>query len=53
MPGNITINGVTFTPEDIVRIADAVVAIIQTTSKDPSQFETVYSVEGVSSLPVF
>lgn len=53
MPGNITINGVTFTPEDIGQIADAVVAIIQTTAKDPSQYEVVDTVEGVTSLPVF
>ena len=53
MPGNITINGVTFTPEDISQIADAVVATIQTTAKDPSQYEVVNTVEGVTSLPVF
>ncbi|MDR2913941.1 MAG: leucine-rich repeat protein [Tannerella sp.] len=53
MPGNIIINGLIFTPEDIGQIADAVVAIIQTTAKDPSQYEVVDSVEGVTSLPVF
>jgi hypothetical protein len=53
MPSNITINGLTFTPEDVNELAEAVVSIIQTTAKEPSQYEEVDSVAGVTSIPVF
>jgi hypothetical protein len=53
MNSNITISGITFTPDDIDQIAEAVTAVLQTTAKDPSQYEVANTLEGVTTLPVF
>ena len=53
MPGSIEVNGVVFTPENIDLIAQAVVGVIQTTAKDPSQYEVAATLEGITTLPVF
>lgn len=51
--GDITINGVNFTPEDFDQIAREVTNRIMTTSKDPGQYEEVNSLQGITSIPVF
>ncbi|MDR2146066.1 MAG: CotH kinase family protein [Tannerella sp.] len=53
MATNITIGGVTITPEELEILAAAVVSEIETTSKEPSEYELVETVDGVTSLPAF
>jgi len=51
--GDITIKGINFTPADFDTITNEVYSRIMISSKDPSQYEEVNSLQGVSSLPVF
>lgn len=49
----ITSKGYTFTPEDVQLFVSSLVDKIQSTAKDPGQYEEVSSLTGVSSLPAF
>lgn len=51
--GDIIIPNNTITPEIMQQIATEVEKLIGTNAKDPSQWETVQSTDGVTSLPVF
>ena len=51
--GDIIIPNNTITPEIMQQIATEVEKLIGTNAKDPSQWETVQSIDGVTSLPVF
>ncbi len=51
--GDITINGVIFTPDDLEKITGEVSNRLKSTSKDPGQYEQVDNLEGVTSIPVF
>lgn len=51
--GDIIIPNNTITPEIMQRIATEVEKLIGTNAKDPGQWETVQSTDGVTSLPVF
>ncbi|MCD8136439.1 MAG: hypothetical protein LUH01_11045, partial [Parabacteroides gordonii] len=51
--GDITIPGNTITPEIMQKIADEVTKLIGTNAKDPGQWESVESLNGITSLPVF
>lgn len=51
--GDIIIPNNTITPEIMQQIATEVEKLIGTNAKDPGQWETVQSTDGVTSLPVF
>ena len=51
--GDIIIPDGRLTPEILEKITSEVVNNIQTTSKDPGQYEEVNSLQGITSLPVF
>lgn len=46
-------DGTTITPEDLQKIAAAVTQLINSNAKDPGQWETVSSLQGITSMPVF
>lgn len=46
-------DGTTMTPEDLQKIAAAVTQLINSNAKDPGQWETVSSLQGITSMPVF
>jgi hypothetical protein len=41
------------TPNEIDQIAASVTTVLQTTAKDPSQYEVADTLEGITSIPVF
>lgn len=51
--GDIIIPDGRLTPEILEKITSEVVNNIQTTSKDPGQYEEVDSLQGITSIPVF
>ena len=51
--GEIIISDGRITPEILEKITSEVVNNIQTTSKDPGQYEEVDSLQGITSIPVF
>lgn len=51
--GDIIIPNNIITPEILEKITSEVVNSIQTTSKDPGQYEEVNSLQGITTLPVF
>ena len=50
--GDIIISDGKITPEILEKITNEVVNNIQTTSKDPGQYEEVSSLQGITSIPV-
>lgn len=46
-------DGTTMTPEDLQKIAAIVMELIGSNAKDPGQWETVSSLQGITSMPVF
>ena len=53
MEGDIIISNNTITPEIMQKIATEVEKLIQTNAKDPGEWESVSSLQGITSLPVF
>ncbi len=51
--GDIIINGVTFTPQDLEQLTNEISNRLKSTSKDPNEYEQATSLEGITSIPVF